>query len=120
MNLENEMIKNGAREIPINDLQAIPGSGGVYFLCSACRIKYIGQSGMLRTRITGHRDKGKKFCRVFIILYPGRERLNYERFFIDQYKPRLNNHLHERNILSSREKKVALLRKLIDLKVGNI
>ena len=82
--------KYGAIAVSPNDLKRIPyNSGGVYFLCSENEIIYIGCSFRVHDRIMEHRCRRKR-CFDTVYYIPCGKNLSIERFFINNYRPKLN------------------------------
>jgi excinuclease UvrABC nuclease subunit len=92
----------------IKDIDRLPKTGGVYFLCNASEIIYIGCTSSLKKRIQSHL-KTKTFNRVFYLCC-GRKQFTTERHFIYQFNPTLNIQCNQPNYISVQEKKVLLLR----------
>jgi len=81
----------------LQDLQELPlpvtgNTSGVYFLCLADKIMYVGQSTQLVSRIGSHlTERSKDFDRVFFIFVPKCELNEVEAEFIHSLQPPYNN-----------------------------
>ena len=75
----------------ITELTNLVQPPGIYFLCHADEVVYVGQSVNPLSRIESHRsDKNKKFDRIFFIPVPQFLLNSVEREFIAHLRPRLN------------------------------
>lgn len=106
MNLAEELARYGAVE---TDQDSIPNTSGVYLLCSDQSVVYVGHSQSLGRRVKAHLAK-KTFSRVFFIRHPGRSRMGLETALIALYHPKQNILKVENDQITTREKKVLLLR----------